>query len=454
MLHCRCANINDLLLLNVTLLTKLIQSSIHFDDLAASTNKGGVIDDGVESVTNPSSYLASPSTSRAVVFQDKVGVCDTSTKTLEEAKDMLRKSNCPGNFLFPFVTFIFAVIVVSVSFILFSRLRSMVVVDLNEILSFTYARALYDYVCKSLRAVLNLTSNLPSPSKQRTNLSSPPKRICCTKYIALLYTLLLTMCCFVIADDVGEVNELSRKHLRSHVSRTLLDDQIAVQEVTMDVDLERELGDSDLFEEDDLSEEEVQAAKFVKEFNDRMMRSEGHYESLGTSDGMPVFHYKPSKKRLEEEQKLNSDVMRGFSSVRAERIKFKQMKSDSMERKNARMSSMQTTRHLFDKSFTVFDDPVFRRKLSVTVLDCVMDGDGYDEICETGINAISDISASIDLILDQVGSVRDVIEQVNEAADFFASMQFLSSKTVPLFTCFLVHMSQQSISFSFSKLIY
>ena len=45
-LHCHCANIYVLLLLNVTLLTQLIQSSILFDDLAT-----GVVDDGVKKET-------------------------------------------------------------------------------------------------------------------------------------------------------------------------------------------------------------------------------------------------------------------------------------------------------------------------------------------------------------------------------------------------------------------
>ena len=61
------------MLLNVPLLTQLIQSSILFnDDLATSTNKGGLVNDGVESEVSNSS-LASPS-SRAVIVQDEDGV--------------------------------------------------------------------------------------------------------------------------------------------------------------------------------------------------------------------------------------------------------------------------------------------------------------------------------------------------------------------------------------------
>jgi hypothetical protein len=57
-----------LLLLNVPLLTQLIQSSILYD-VATSTNKpGGLVVDGVESEVSNSS-LASPS-SRAVIVQD------------------------------------------------------------------------------------------------------------------------------------------------------------------------------------------------------------------------------------------------------------------------------------------------------------------------------------------------------------------------------------------------
>ena len=49
----------------------MIQPSILFDYLGTSTNKGGVVDDGVESeVTNSSSNLTSPS-SRAVVARDE-----------------------------------------------------------------------------------------------------------------------------------------------------------------------------------------------------------------------------------------------------------------------------------------------------------------------------------------------------------------------------------------------
>lgn len=54
-----------MLLFNVTPLTQLIQSSILFDDLGASTNRGGgVVDDGASN-----SSLASPS-SRAVIVRD------------------------------------------------------------------------------------------------------------------------------------------------------------------------------------------------------------------------------------------------------------------------------------------------------------------------------------------------------------------------------------------------
>lgn len=55
-------------LLNVPLLIQLIQPSILFDNL----NKGGLVDDGVESeVSNSSSNLASPPSSRAVIVRDE-----------------------------------------------------------------------------------------------------------------------------------------------------------------------------------------------------------------------------------------------------------------------------------------------------------------------------------------------------------------------------------------------
>jgi len=65
-----CVDTNGLLL-NVPLFTQLIQPSIFFnnDDLATSTNKGDLVDDGAESQVSNSS-LASPS-SRAVIVQDE-----------------------------------------------------------------------------------------------------------------------------------------------------------------------------------------------------------------------------------------------------------------------------------------------------------------------------------------------------------------------------------------------
>ena len=60
-----------MLLLNVTLFTQLIKSSILFDDDLDSMNKGGFVDDGAESeVTNSRSNLTSPS-GRAVVARDE-----------------------------------------------------------------------------------------------------------------------------------------------------------------------------------------------------------------------------------------------------------------------------------------------------------------------------------------------------------------------------------------------
>ena len=68
--YCHCANTNGLLLLNVPLLTQLIQSSILFnDDLGTSTNKVGFIDGAESEVSNSS--LASPS-SRAVIVRGGV----------------------------------------------------------------------------------------------------------------------------------------------------------------------------------------------------------------------------------------------------------------------------------------------------------------------------------------------------------------------------------------------
>ena len=64
--YCHCADTNGLLLLNVTFLTQLIQSSIIFDD-GASTNKGGGVD---SDASNSGSNLVSPS-SRAVIVRDE-----------------------------------------------------------------------------------------------------------------------------------------------------------------------------------------------------------------------------------------------------------------------------------------------------------------------------------------------------------------------------------------------
>lgn len=65
-----CVDTNGLLL-NVPLLTQLIQQRIFFnDDLATSTNKGGAVDGAESEVSNSSSKLASPS-SRAVIVQDE-----------------------------------------------------------------------------------------------------------------------------------------------------------------------------------------------------------------------------------------------------------------------------------------------------------------------------------------------------------------------------------------------
>ena len=86
-------------LFNVLLLTQLIQPSILFnDDLATSTNKGGLVDDGVErEVSNSSSSLTSPS-SRAVIVRDEDGVSIHSmadedesayVSKLEVSKDVL-----------------------------------------------------------------------------------------------------------------------------------------------------------------------------------------------------------------------------------------------------------------------------------------------------------------------------------------------------------------------------
>ena len=65
--HCHRADTNCLLLLNVTLLTQLIQSSILFDDLGTSTNETSI------------SNLVSPP-SRAVIVRDEDGVSIHSTE--------------------------------------------------------------------------------------------------------------------------------------------------------------------------------------------------------------------------------------------------------------------------------------------------------------------------------------------------------------------------------------
>jgi hypothetical protein len=60
---------NGLLLLNITLLTQMIQSSILFVNLGTSMNEGGDVDDGA----GGSFELAIP-TSRAVTVRDEDGV--------------------------------------------------------------------------------------------------------------------------------------------------------------------------------------------------------------------------------------------------------------------------------------------------------------------------------------------------------------------------------------------
>ena len=72
---------NGLLLLNITLLTQLIQSSILFDDLGTGTNKDvEVVHRGVASdVSNSISNLVSP-LSRAVIVRDEDGVSIHSTE--------------------------------------------------------------------------------------------------------------------------------------------------------------------------------------------------------------------------------------------------------------------------------------------------------------------------------------------------------------------------------------
>lgn len=74
---------------------------------------------------------------------------------------MSKKSGRP-NFLVAFAVLIFVTITATLSFFLSSRLRSMFVVDLT--LSFVYARALYDRVCKTLRIVLLKSSLIYSKS--------------------------------------------------------------------------------------------------------------------------------------------------------------------------------------------------------------------------------------------------------------------------------------------------
>ena len=74
---------------------------------------------------------------------------------------MSKKSGRP-NFLIAFAVLIFVMITATSSFFLSSRLGSMFVVDLT--LSFVYARALYDRVCKTLRIVLLKSSLIYSKS--------------------------------------------------------------------------------------------------------------------------------------------------------------------------------------------------------------------------------------------------------------------------------------------------
>ena len=73
-----------------------------------------------------------------------------TSKVLElEAKDMSRKSDCP-NFLvgFAILILIFVMIMALASFLLPPRLRSILVVDLNEVCA--PVRVLYDLVAARL----------------------------------------------------------------------------------------------------------------------------------------------------------------------------------------------------------------------------------------------------------------------------------------------------------------
>ena len=96
---------------------------------------------------------------------------DTSAKALEEATYMSRKPNCP-NFLFGFAVLIFVMIMAAVSYLAYPRLRSMIVDNLNEVLSCTYARVLYDSGYKTLRAVLKSVPNLLSPKLNHSGVKS------------------------------------------------------------------------------------------------------------------------------------------------------------------------------------------------------------------------------------------------------------------------------------------
>ena len=69
------ADTNGFFLLNVSLLTQLIQQRIFFnDDLAISTNKGGAVDGAESEVTISSSNLTSPSSRAVIVLDEDSGV--------------------------------------------------------------------------------------------------------------------------------------------------------------------------------------------------------------------------------------------------------------------------------------------------------------------------------------------------------------------------------------------
>ena len=162
----------------------------------------------------------------------------------------------------------------------------------------------------------------------------------------------------------------------------------------------------------------------------RRNNSHSHYEKLrAQSDGTPVYHYIPSDKHKEEEQKTYSDVKLTLKLVESELDKYRSYKVKSAKDKASRMKALQTPRRLFDHtSFTMFNDPSFNhgnaiRRLEVAIEDC----EAEDGICVTGVTAINIAVAGIDIILNEIETVQDIVSRASLTYDLFNAMHLAVS---------------------------